>query len=95
MTKSELIQKIHAEQGRPSGMHPEDTQQAVNLILGFLSDCLAEGQRVEIRGFGAFTTRIIAGKLGRNPKTGKPVDVQPKMVTRFKAGKEMREKADC
>lgn len=95
MTKSDLIQKVHAEQGRSSGIPPEDTTQAINLILGFLSDCLAGGQRVEIRGFGTLYTKIIPGKIGRNPRTGESVDVPPKVFPRFKAGKELREMVDA
>lgn len=94
MTKSDLIRKIYEEHTSLVDMPLEDSQHAVNLILEFLSDCLADGQRIEIRGFGTLYTKLIPGKLGHNPKTGETVDVPPKLVPRFKAGTKMREMVD-
>jgi integration host factor subunit beta len=64
----------------------------VDLVFKNIVECLADGGRVELRGFGAFTTRARAARTGRNPRTGDEVEVPAKRVPHFKPGKEMRER---
>ena len=87
MIRSELIALVHKDQ---PGLSPREVEQIVGCIFDAISNRLAEGGRVELRGFGTFTTRSRDGRVGRNPRTGEPVDVQPKRVPYFKPGKEMR-----
>jgi len=88
MTKSELIELIAAKQ---SHLPAKDVELAVKQILEIMSDALAQGQRIEIRGFGSFRLRARRMKEGRNPKTGETVAVPAKRVPFFKAGKELKE----
>jgi integration host factor subunit beta len=85
--RSELIALVHKDQ---PGLSPREVEQIVASVFDAISKRLAEGGRVELRGFGTFTTRSRDGRVGRNPRTGEPVDVQPKRVPYFKPGKEMR-----
>jgi len=85
--RSELIALVHKDQ---PGLSPREIEQIVACVFDAISKRLAEGGRVELRGFGTFTTRARDGRVGRNPRTGEPVDVQPKRVPYFKPGKEMR-----
>jgi len=71
-----------------------DTELAVRLILDAIGDALAEGSRVEVRGFGSFALSYRPPRLGRNPKSGDQVVVPAKHVPHFKAGKELRERVD-
>jgi integration host factor subunit beta len=71
-----------------------DTELAVRLILDAIGDALAEGSRVEVRGFGSFALSFRPPRLGRNPKSGDQVVVPAKHVPHFKAGKELRERVD-
>ena len=89
MTKSELILKI-AEQN--PHLTAKDVEQIVNTILEEVALQLEKGGRVEIRNFGAFDIKIRKKHKGRNPKTGKIIDVREKSVPFFKAGKIMRER---
>jgi integration host factor subunit beta len=89
MIKSELIQKIAA--GNPQLFH-RDIERIVNVLFDEIVDALARGDRVELRGFGAFTVKHRAPRTGRNPRTGTPVSVQEKFVPFFKTGKELRER---
>ncbi|MCL5980094.1 integration host factor subunit beta [Acidithiobacillus sulfuriphilus] len=91
MTKSELIKNICLEYPQLSS---RDVEMATRLILEYLSDALADDERIEIRGFGSFSMHVRPAKLGRNPKTGEPVMVPEKRVPHFKAGKELREQVD-
>jgi integration host factor subunit beta len=91
MTKSELIAKI-AEQ-IPGGKK-RDADVIVNTIFQTMTDALASGDRIEIRGFGSFHLRTRKSRLGRNPKSGEKVDVSEKKVPFFKAGKELRKLVD-
>lgn len=87
MIKSELILRI-AEQN--PHLYEQDVEAIVNTILGRISDVLAVGDRVELRGFGAFTVKSRAARAGRNPKTGEAVTVADKLVLSFKPGKPMQ-----
>ncbi len=92
MVKSELIEKIAAER---EGMQRGDVEVVVNLILDSIGNALAAGDHVELRGFGSFTVREHNPHIGRNPKTGEPVEVAAKKVPHFKAGKLLREMVDA
>ena len=91
MTKSELIELIAAKQ---SHLPAKDVELAVKQILEIMSDPLAQGQRIEIRGFGSFALNYRPPRVGRNPKSGDRVQVPAKHVPHFKAGKELRERVD-
>jgi integration host factor subunit beta len=89
MIRSQLVQKLAA-------LHPDLSIQEVDRIVDIVFDSiggrLAEGGRVELRGFGAFTTRARQGRTGRNPRTGSAVVVPAKRVPHFKPGKEIRQR---
>ena len=89
MIKSELVQIVAA---RNPHLYHRDVENIVNAVLDEITDALAGGNRVELRGFGAFSTRSRESRTGRNPRTGTPVAVQAKSVPYFKPGKEMRER---
>jgi integration host factor subunit beta len=89
MIKSELIEKLAAEN---THLTHAEVERLVNVILGEMTGALADGGRVELRGFGAFTTRARDARTGRNPRTGEQVPVSAKRVPYFKPGKEMRER---
>jgi len=91
MTKSELIEKIAAEQDQ---LPAKDVELAVKLILDHISQVLAAGGRIEIRGFGSFSLHYRAPRVGRNPKTGDAVELPGKYVPHFKPGKEMRDRVN-
>ncbi|MDP1028656.1 integration host factor subunit beta [Sphingomonas sp. KR1UV-12] len=87
MIRSELVQQI-------SSQHPalsaREVESIVSTFFDEIVERLAKGGRVEIRGFGAFSTRSRDARTGRNPRTGQAVDVDAKRVPYFKPGKEMR-----
>ena len=87
MIRSELIALLAKDQ---PGLAPREVEQIVTCIFEAISRQLADGGRVEIRGFGTFTTRGRDARVGRNPRTGEPVEVDSKRVPYFKPGKEMR-----
>ena len=87
MIKSELVQRI-AE--RNPHLYLRDVENIVNAILDEIIAALSRGDRVEIRGFGAFSVKKRDARMGRNPRTGEKVSVSEKVVPVFKAGKEMR-----
>jgi integration host factor subunit beta len=91
MTKSELIERIAERQEQLS---PKDIELAVKLILEYMSQSLASGSRIEIRGFGSFSIHYRAPRIGRNPKTGESVQLEGKYVPHFKPGKELRDKVN-
>jgi len=91
MTKSELIEKIAAVQTQLSA---KDVELAVKTMLDHMAEALAEGERIEIRGFGSFSLHYRAPRLGRNPKTGEKVELAGKYVPHFKPGKELRERVN-
>lgn len=91
MTKSELIERIAARQQQLSG---KDVELAIKTIIEHMSQTLAAGERIEIRGFGSFSLHFREPRQGRNPKTGETVQLDGKYVPHFKPGKEMRERVN-
>lgn len=91
MTKSELIAILA---GRYPQLAVRDTDIAVKTMLEAMTQALASGQRIEIRGFGSFSLSSRSPRIGRNPKSGEQVMVPGKQVPHFKAGKELRERVD-
>ncbi len=89
MIRSELVQKIANEN---SDLRLEEVEKIVDTFFDSIVDQLASGGRVELRGFGAFSTRSRDSRTGRNPRTGEAVAVEAKNVPYFKPGKEMRER---
>ena len=89
MIKSELVQRIA---DRNPHLYLRDVEKIVNAILDEIVNALARGDRVELRGFGAFSVKHRDARLGRNPRTGAHVSVDEKAVPFFKTGKEMRER---
>ena len=89
MIKSELVQIIAT---RNPHLFLRDVENIVGAIFDEITDALAEGNRVELRGFGAFSVKNRPARTGRNPRTGESVDVDAKRVPYFKPGKEMRER---
>lgn len=92
MIRSELVEKI--ADANPH-LTQKDAERVVSTILDAIVETLAEGGRVELRGFGAFSTRARQPRTGRNPRTGAAVDVDAKRVPHFKAGKELRERLNA
>ena len=91
MMKSELIERIARKQ---SHLAYKDVELAVKSLLEQMSQALATGQRIEIRGFGSFSLHFRPPRVGRNPKTGDSVTLPGKHVPHFKPGKELRERVD-
>lgn len=89
MTKSELIQRL-AE--RNPHLYMRDVERIVDTIFDEITAALAKGDRVELRGFGAFSVKKREARTGRNPRTGESVTVQAKALPFFKTGKELRER---
>ena len=89
MIKSELIQVIAQENPH---LYQRDVERIINTIFGEIGGALARGDRVELRGFGAFSIKDRPARTGRNPRTGAPVQVAAKRVPFFKTGKELRER---
>ncbi|MFA7555925.1 MAG: integration host factor subunit beta [Spongiibacteraceae bacterium] len=91
MTKSELIERVASRQAQLS---LKDVELAVKTIIEQMSQTLAAGERIEIRGFGSFSLHYREPRQGRNPKTGETVELNGKYVPHFKPGKEMRERVN-
>ena len=91
MTKSELIDQIVSKQTQLSA---KDVELAVKAIISYMSEVLSDGGRIEIRGFGSFSLHYRAPRVGRNPKTGEPVELSGKYVPHFKPGKELRDRVN-
>jgi integration host factor subunit beta len=91
MTKSELIERMadHQEQ-----LSVKDVELAVKSMLEHMSQVLASGERIEVRGFGSFSLHYREPRVGRNPKTGEMVQLTGKYVPHFKPGKEMRDRVN-
>jgi integration host factor subunit beta len=87
MIRSELVQCLAAEN---SALTRQEVENIVAVFFDEISDALARGGRVELRGFGVFSTRTRVGREGRNPRTGALVGVSAKRVPGFKPGKELR-----
>jgi integration host factor subunit beta len=89
MIKSELIQQI--AEGNPH-LYQRDVERIVSTVFEEITAALSRGDRVELRGFGAFSVKKRDARIGRNPRTGDAVPVPEKSVPFFKAGKELRER---
>jgi len=89
MIKSELISRL--VEANPH-LYQRDVERIVNTIFEEITDALAEGNRVELRGFGAFSVKHRPSRTGRNPRTGDTVNVPEKYVPYFKTGKDLRER---
>ncbi len=89
MTKSELIARLAA--ANPHLYH-RDVERIVSTVFEEIAAALARGDRVELRGFGAFSIKQRDARLGRNPRTGESVSVTAKYIPYFKTGKELRER---
>jgi integration host factor subunit beta len=87
MIKSELVLKISEQNPH---LYQRDVENIVNAILNTIADALSRGDRVELRGFGAFSVKKRDARTGRNPRTGETVPVSEKVIPVFKTGKEMR-----
>ncbi|MDE0994329.1 MAG: integration host factor subunit beta [Rhodospirillales bacterium] len=89
MTKSELIAKLANENPH---LFQRDVERIVTTIFDEISNALAQGDRVELRGFGAFSIKERGSRVGRNPRTGESVEVGEKFIPYFKTGKQLRER---
>jgi len=89
MIKSELITII--AENNPH-LYQRDVERIVTTLFDEITDALARGDRVELRGFGAFSTKERAARVGRNPRTGEAVQVEKKYVPYFKCGKDLRDR---
>jgi integration host factor subunit beta len=89
MIKSELIQQIAEDNPH---LYQRDVERIVSTLFEEITAALARGDRVELRGFGAFSVKQRDARMGRNPRTGEAVPVPEKAVPFFKAGKELRER---
>jgi integration host factor subunit beta len=95
MIRSELVQKIFDEnQELPAErrLSQRDVERIVNTIFDEISEALSRGDRVELRGFGAFSVKKRDARIGRNPRTGETVEVEEKHVPFFKTGKLLRDR---
>nr|WP_166178496.1 integration host factor subunit beta [Altererythrobacter segetis] len=92
MIRSELLQTLASDN---PDLRPEEIEQVLTIFFDEIAKRLAEGGRVELRGFGAFSTRGRDSRTGRNPRTGETVEVPAKRVPYFKPGKEMRERLNA
>ncbi|HSF92549.1 MAG TPA: integration host factor subunit beta [Paracoccaceae bacterium] len=89
MIKSELVQKIADENPH---LYQRDVERIVGTIFDEIIDAMANGNRVELRGFGAFSVKKRDSRVGRNPRTGDSVEVEEKYVPFFKTGKQLRDR---
>lgn len=89
MIRSELIQKISDENPH---LYQRDVERIVNTIFEEIINAMATGDRVELRGFGAFSVKKRDARVGRNPRTGESVEVEQKYVPFFKTGKLLRDR---
>lgn len=91
MNKLELIAALKTE----TGISKAEAAHVVQLFFDEMSDALAKGERVEIRGLCSFFVKEYKSYTGRNPKTGEKVSIEPKKLPFFKAGKELKERVDA
>ena len=89
MTKSELVQRL--AEANPH-LYQRDVEAIVTAIFDEITAALARGDRVELRGFGAFSVKRRDARIGRNPRTGESVEVDRKVIPFFKTGKQLRER---
>ena len=90
MNKSDLVEAL----GKGEDLTRTKAEEVVDLVFSEMTNALAAGDRVEIRGLGSFKVKSYDGYKGRNPKTGKPIKVKPKKLPFFKCGKELKERVD-
>ncbi len=88
MNKSELIEQLAVSKD----ISNKRAEEVVNLIFSSMTEALATGDRIEIRGLGSFVIKDYESYTGRNPKTGDPITVKPKKLPFFKVGKELKER---
>nr|WP_286294146.1 integration host factor subunit beta [Methylomarinovum sp. IN45] len=88
-----LVERLAKEKGIE--LNVKDVELAVKHIIDYMTDALASGQRIEIRGFGSFSLRYRPPRMGRNPRTGEPVPLPAKHVPHFKPGKDLRERVNA
>jgi integration host factor subunit beta len=88
MNKSELVEQLAVKKDITN----KRAEEVVNLIFASMTESLAEGDRIEIRGLGSFMIKDYESYTGRNPKTGEPITVRPKKLPFFKVGKELKER---
>lgn len=89
MTKSELITRL--AEANPK-LYQREVERVVTAVFDEITGALAKGERVELRGFGAFSVKSRSSRVGRNPRTGETVTVDQKFTPHFKTGKQLREK---
>lgn len=89
MIKSQLIQKLADENPH---LYQRDVERIVSSVFEEITDALSRGDRVELRGFGAFSVKHRDARIGRNPRTGESVEVPQKRVPFFKTGKDLRDR---
>jgi integration host factor subunit beta len=87
MNRSDLIEEMASRFDQLSRV---DIELAIDTLLGAMADALAQGSRIELRGFGSFSVNKQTPKIGRNPRTGQPVDIPAKRAIHFKPGKDLR-----
>ncbi len=90
MNRSDLINRLKND----ANISKKDAEQVINTFFGAISETLASGDRVEIRGFGSFTVKKYKPYVGRNPKSGQKITVSSKKLPFFKVGKELKEMVD-
>jgi integration host factor subunit beta len=90
MNKADLVNALKNE----NGFTRQQAEKIVDIFFNTMADALANGERVEIRGFGSIFVKDYKSYTGRNPKTGEPVKVQPKKLPFFRCGKELKERVD-
>lgn len=90
MNKSELVEALASEKE----LTYKKAEEIVNIVFDSMSQELADGGRIEIRGFGSFMVKDYKAYMGRNPKTGEVIKVHPKKLPFFKVGKELRERVN-
>ena len=88
MNKSELIELLAIKKD----ISNKRAEEIVNLVFSSMTEALAAGDRIEIRGLGSFVIKDYDSYTGRNPKTGQPITVKPKKLPFFKVGKELKER---
>jgi integration host factor subunit beta len=92
MIKSELVTRLTA---RNPHLYQREVEAVVNTFLGEIGEALRQRNRVELRGFGAFSVRVRGARVGRNPRTGESVEVAEKAAPFFRSGKEMRDRINA
>jgi DNA-binding protein HU-beta len=90
MKKADLVDAISGKAGVPKAQ----VAQMVDEVFDLISDALAKGDKIDLRGFGTFSVRDSAARTGRNPQTGDPIQIPARRVPGFKPGKELKEKVN-